>query len=136
MAQAMLQRALEQSGLQGITVESAGTAAWEGASASEGTYLVLLERGIDVSDHRARLLTSKLVGEADLILTMGRAQLGRVRELGGGARAQLLGEFAGRPPESAEIADPFDADLDQYRETYRQLAELLPAVVQRLGGAA
>jgi protein arginine phosphatase len=136
MAEAMLRSALDAAGVQAISVESAGIGAWEGAPASEGAYLVLLERGIDLSGHRARLLTRELVKQADVILTMGRVQLGRVRELGGGARAHLLGEYAGREAAQAEIADPYGAELDQYRETYRQLVELMPAVVNRLAGAA
>jgi len=136
MAEVMLRRALEETGVQGISVESAGIGAWEGAPASEGAYLVLLERGIDLSGHRARLLSRELVKEADVILTMGRVQLGRVRELGGGARAHLLGEYAGEAAAQAEVADPYGGELDQYRETYRQLVELLPAVVNRLAGAA
>ena len=135
MAEAMLRGALEAAGVQSISVESAGIGAWEGAPASEGAYLVLLERGIDLSGHRARLLTRELVKQADVILTMGRVQLGRVRELGGGARAHLLGEYAGREAEQAEIADPYGAELDQYRDTYRQLVELMPAVVNRLADA-
>jgi protein-tyrosine-phosphatase len=136
MAEVLLRRALAAASVQGISVESAGIGAWEGAPASEGAYLVLLERGIDLSGHRARLLTRELVKEADVILTMGRVQLGRVRELGAGARAHLLGEYAGRAAEQAEIADPYGGELDQYRETYRQLSELMPAVVNRLAGTA
>ena len=136
MAEAMLRAALEATGIQGVSVESAGVGAWDGAPASEGAYLVLLERGIDLSSHRARLLTHELVSQADLVLTMSRVQLGKVREMGGGGRAHLLGEYAGREAESAEIADPYGGELDQYRETYQQLAELLPVVVRRLGGAA
>ena len=136
MAEAMLRRTFTDAGIQNVVVESAGIGAWEGAPASEGAYLVLLERGIDLSAHRARLLTRKMVEQADVILTMGRVQLGKVRELGGGARAHLLAEYAGRDPAQAEIADPYGAELDQYRETYRQLAELLPAVAGRLTGAS
>src|SRR5262245_24014754 len=111
MAEAMLRRALEAAGLKDVSVESAGTGAWEGAPASEGAYLVMLEREIDISGHRARPLTPEMVQQADLILTMGRLQLGKVRELGAGARARLLGEYAGASPETAEIADPYGADL-------------------------
>ena len=135
MAEALLRRGLEAAGLADVTVESAGIGAWEGAPASEGAYLVMLERDIDISAHRARQLTREMVEQADLILTMGRIQLGKVRELGAGARAQLLGEFAGAKGAAAEIADPYGGELDQYRETYRQLAELIPSVVSRLGGA-
>jgi protein-tyrosine-phosphatase len=133
MAEALLVRALKEAGLSGIEVESAGIGASDGAPASEGAYLVLLEQGVDLSGHRARLLTKGLVDEADLILTMSRTHLGRVRELGGGARAHLLGEYAGKEGEGAEVRDPYGSELDGYRETYRELLGMMPAVVARLG---
>jgi len=134
MAEVLLVRALEAAGIGNIEVTSAGTGAWEGSAASEGAYLVMLERGYDLSAHRARELTRELVREADLILAMGRAHLARIRELGGGPRAHLLTEFAGPEPEGAELHDPYGTDLDAYRETFRSLIEVLPAVVRRLGG--
>lgn len=136
MAEAMLRQALTTDGIKNVEVTSAGIGAWEGSAASEGAYLVLLERGIDISNHRARLLTRELVDGADVILTMARSHLGRVRELGGGARAHLLGEYAGRSGESSEVRDPYGAELDQYRETYHDLALMLPRVLSRLGGGA
>jgi len=132
MAASLLQRALEQTGIRGVEVLSAGIGAWEGAPASEGAYLVMLEGGLDLSAHRARLLTQELIESADLVLTMSRSHLGRVRELGAGSRAHLLGEFAGRGGDRVEIKDPFGAELEQYRETCRELAGMMPAVVERL----
>ncbi|HEV8357660.1 MAG TPA: low molecular weight protein arginine phosphatase [Gemmatimonadales bacterium] len=136
MAEALLKRALTDQGIGSVEVGSAGIGAWEGSAASEGSYLVMLERGFDLSSHRARLLTKELVDASDLILTMARSHLGRVRELGGGARAHLLGEFAGKDGEHAEVKDPYGADLDQYRETYGILLEMMPAVLRRLLGNA
>ena len=132
MAETLLRTALAEAGAAGIESSSAGIGAWEGSPASEGAYLVMLEQGFDLSAHRARLLTRELVDGADLILTMARSHLGRVRELGGGARAHLLGEYAGRDGDRAEVKDPYGADLEQYRETYRDLLEMMPAVVARL----
>jgi protein-tyrosine-phosphatase len=132
MAEAMLRQAADLAGHSTLEVSSAGIGAWEGAAASEGAYLVLLEQGLDLSNHRARLLTKELVDESDVILTMARSHLGRVREMGGGARAHLLGEFAGRVGEATEIRDPYGAELDQYRDTQRELAELIPPVLARL----
>jgi protein-tyrosine-phosphatase len=132
MAEAMLRQAAEVGGVANLEVSSAGIGAWEGAAASEGAYLVLLEQGLDLSNHRARLLTKELVDEADLILTMARSHLGRVREMGGGARAHLLGEYAGRSGEGSEVRDPYGAELEQYRETQRELADMIPAVLSRI----
>jgi len=75
-----------------------------------------------------------MVDASDLILAMGRPQLARIRELGGAGRAHLLGEFAGRSPAGGEIRDPYGTDLDSYRETFRELNEILPGIVRRLGG--
>src|SRR2546426_12389755 len=91
LAASLLERALKERGIE-ATVTSAGTGAWDGAPASEGAYLVALERGLDLSNHRARLLTRELVEEADLILTMARHHRARVDELGGEGRVFVLGE--------------------------------------------
>src|SRR2546425_7016893 len=96
LAAALVTRALGEGGVEGIDVSSAGTGAWDGAPASEGAYLVGLERGLDLSGHRARLLTRELVEAADLILTMARHHRARVDELGGEGRVFVLGEYAGR----------------------------------------
>jgi protein-tyrosine-phosphatase len=136
MAEAMLREAALAAEITNVEVSSAGVGAWEGAAASEGAYLVLLEQGLDLSNHRARMLTKELVDEADVILTMARSHLGRVRELGAGGRAHLLGEYVGRTGEASEVADPYGAELDQYRATARELAGMIPAVLTRLSGGA
>jgi len=132
LAEALLLRALQTRGIEGVTVTSAGTGAWDGAPASEGAYLVGLERGLDLSGHRARLLTRELVEQADLILTMARHHRARVDELGGEGRVFVLGEYAGREGNDAEVSDPFGGDLDVYRDTCAELDALIAAVVERL----
>lgn len=132
LAEALMRRALEQRDLQHIEALSAGTGAWDGAPASEGAYLVALERTLDLSGHRARLLTRELVEQADLILTMARHHRARVDELGGEGRVHVLGEYAGSEGDAAEVSDPFGGDLEVYRETARQLEDFIEAVVQRL----
>jgi protein-tyrosine-phosphatase len=130
LAESLLRAALEPIG--NVTVTSAGTGAWEGAPASEGAYLVGLENGLDLSGHRARMLSRELVASADLILTMSRHHAARVAELGGSGRVHLIGEFAGKSGPSVEVSDPFGGDLEGYRETYAELTELAAGVAARL----
>lgn len=132
LAEALLRQALAARGVTDVEVRSAGTGAWEGAPASEGAYLVGLESGLDLSSHRARLVTSELVAASDLILTMARHHRARVLELGGEDRVHLLGEYAGRSGAAAEVADPFGADLEIYRETRDDLSTLVTIVAERL----
>ncbi len=123
---------LDRIGADDAVVSSAGTGAWEGSPASEGAYLVGLEHEVDLSAHRGRLLTRDVVKEADVIFTMARHQRVRVEELGGKGRVHVLGEYAGRVGEEAEVGDPFGADLEVYRATFDQLDALVRDVAQRL----
>jgi len=132
LAEALLLKKLAERGVDGVQVGSAGTGAWDGAPASEGAYLVALEHGLDLSAHRARLLTRELIATADLVLTMARHHRARVEQLGSGIQAHLLGEFAGRAGGDAEVRDPFGGDLEGYRETFGELDTMLDSVVERL----
>lgn len=132
LAEALMRQELDAVGRADIEVTSAGTGAWDGAPASEGAYLVGLEHGLDLSAHRARLLTRDLVQAADLVLTMARHHRARAQELGGEGRTHVLGEYAGRSGQEAEVSDPFGGDLDVYRETFGELEALVKAAVRRL----
>ena len=134
MAEALMREALASRGIRQVTVASAGSGAWEGSPASEGAYLVALENGLDLSGHRARLLTRDIVRDADLILVMSGHHLARVAELGGDHKAHLLGEYAGREPSRSEVTDPYGADLASYRLTFTELQELIGNVVSRVAG--
>src|SRR5215212_12084865 len=132
MAEALLREAAAARGLDQVVVSSAGAGAWDGAPVSEGAYLVGLENGLDLSNHRARLLTREIVRSADLILVMSGHHLARVAELGGEDKAHLLGEYAGREPGQTEVNDPFGSDLASYRTTFSELQELIGTVVSRV----
>jgi protein-tyrosine-phosphatase len=134
MAEALMREALINRGADQVTVASAGTGAWDGAPVSEGAYLVGLEHGLDLSGHRAQLLTRELVKSADLILTMSAHHRARVAELGGEDKVHVLGEYAGRDESRSEISDPFGSDLASYRQTFDELQELIGGVVSRVAG--
>jgi len=136
LAEALLKRALHERSVEEVSVESAGTGAWDGAPASEGAYLVGLERGLDLSGHRARLLTREIVEDAAMILTMARHHRARVHELGGEGRVHVLGEYVGKTGEEAEVGDPFGGDLEVYRDTCAELEALIATVADRLAAEA
>lgn len=112
------------------TVSSAGTSAWDGSPASEGSYLVALERDLDLSTHRARMLTVEEVQRADLILTMTGAHASRVADLGGASKVATMSEYAGL--ENGDVPDPFGGDVEAYRAVADTMAGLIEAIVARL----
>lgn len=134
LAEALFRRMLAEAGRGDVTVGSAGSAAIDGAAASDGAYLVALEQGLDLTAHRARLLTPEIAAEADLVLAMSRGHLARLERLGAAGRAHLLGEFAGLAGPDAEVRDPFGSDVETYRATLDQLRRMLTAARDRLLG--
>ena len=132
MAEAIARRLLAATGRDDVTVASAGTAAWDGAPASEGAYLIALEHGLDLSAHRARQLTTDLVAASDLIFGMSPHHVERAEAMGGQGKTHLLGAFAGRTGDTAQVDDPFGGDLEEYRTTFGRLEELLADAVKRL----
>ena len=133
-AEGLLRAALAARGLDQVIVSSAGTGAWDGAPVSEAAYLVGLEQGLDLSEHRARLLTRDLVRGADLILAMSGHHVARVAELSGENKVHLLGSYAGREEGQTEVSDPYGADLTTYRATFTELHDLVGGVVSRVAG--
>ncbi|HEY2804901.1 MAG TPA: low molecular weight protein arginine phosphatase [Gemmatimonadales bacterium] len=137
MAEAMARQILHDKGFTDVEVSSAGTSAAEGSPASEGAYLVGLEKGLDLSVHSATFLTRSVVQGADLILCMSPHHVQRVQALGGEGKGHLLGQYAGRHEDEAEVEDPFGGELDDYRRTYDQLKLMIGDAVERFlqGGA-
>ena len=132
MAEALARRLLEEKGRADIEVASAGTAAAVGSPASEGAYLVGMEKGLDLSAHTARQVTEELVEGADLVLGMSLPHVQRAQMIGGRGKSYLLGAYAGKDRDHAEVEDPYGGDLDDYRNTYMQLESLLVVAVERM----
>lgn len=125
-------RLSREPGLDDIKVISAGTAAWDGTPASEGSYLVALERGLDLSAHRARALTRQTVRDADLVLAMSATQARRAVELGGEGKVMTLPDYVGNPDGVQEVPDPMGEDVAAYRSTADLLGALIDDLVVRL----
>lgn len=132
MAEAISRKIVVERGLAEVDVSSAGTSAWEGASASDGALLVGLERHMDLSDHRARQLSRPLVEASDLILTMGPHHLQRVEALGGAGKSYLLTAYPNAGGSGVPVNDPIGAELDVYRETADELETELRRIFDRL----
>ncbi|HEY9448160.1 MAG TPA: low molecular weight protein arginine phosphatase [Gemmatimonadaceae bacterium] len=132
MAEATARMIAHERGLTNIEIGSAGTAAWERAPASDGALLVCLEHQVDLSRHKARLLTSELVDSYDLVLGMGPHHVERAEALGGKGKAFLLTSYASYGEQERPIGDPFGGELELYRETYNELERELNRLFDRL----
>lgn len=131
LAEALARRIARRRGLADVKISSAGTNAWESVPASDGALLVGMERDVDLTGHRARILTPEIVSEADLIFVMTPSHLDQVRQMGGRGKVHVLDQYASGS-ESDGISDPFGGDLSAYRDTADALEENLEKLFDRL----
>jgi protein-tyrosine-phosphatase len=132
LAEVIARRMANEAGRSDIIVSSAGTQAWDGSPASDGSLLVGIERGLDLSAHRSRRLTIEIIRESDVILVMAPSHLAQVKEMDATANAHLLGGFVAGDEPGATVQDPFGGDLQAYRETADDIEKALTGVLDKL----
>lgn len=141
MAEALLRDLLARNPTaRPIEVLSAGTGAFPGDLAAPTAVAVFKERGIDLSAHRSRAVSTPLLDGVDLVLAMTARHkdvvLQMAPELSG--RVFTLGEavagaLRGQTPATAEdVPDPIGASEHVYRQTADRLEQLLRALVDEL----
>lgn len=129
IAAATFQKKLNDEGMEGWQVGSAGTWTESGLSALPSAKWGLTHLGIDLSEHRSRPVSRALLADCDLILVMERNQkeaLGidfpEIR-----SRLFLLSEFSGEP--WYDIPDPVKSE-DQSPAAFLESAQELMKLVQ------
>lgn len=109
-----------------LEVESAGLAAWEGEKATAQAVQVLREKGINISDHQARLVSREILALADWIIPMTSAH-----------EIQLKGSFPefsskikrlsswDKEGKNKDIQDPWGGSVETYRQCAKEIENLL-----------
>jgi protein-tyrosine phosphatase len=126
-AEALLRNALR--GQEEITVESAGLGALVDWPAAEHAEVLLRERGVDISSHRAQQLTPELVQKADLILVMESGHKKAIEAQDTTARGKVfrLGEW-----QDTDIADPFRQSHQAFADALAKIDEGIASWVEKL----
>ncbi len=130
MAEVLVAAKARQAGLD-VVVQSAGLGAAEGIAPPEKALLAVKRLGCSLAGFRSQPVTAELVRQADLILTMTRAQLDilLLEHPEAAERAAVFLEYTGlaQGPE-ADVSDP----LGGSQEDYDSCAELLARAAERL----
>jgi len=145
MAEKLAAKLLERFNLADeVQVMSAGLAALPGEPASSGACYALGREGIDLSNHRAKQLTKKMVEDADLILTMTASQKRHLLEMFpmSAGKVFVLKEFAERgydldySEQLVALLRRLNAKKERFWEanhdTVRELKEERERILQRL----
>ena len=105
---------------RGVEVVSAGIAAAPGHRASPEAVRAARNLGANISRHRSRKLTQKLIRQADMILCMTDLHVDVARRLVPSAANKVL-----RLDPAGVLADPIGGGLDVYERTAQQIRNAL-----------
>lgn len=131
MAGAILSKLAQKEGLN-LEIDSCGTAALLGMSASKEAIEVLRREQIDISGHRSKNLQPQLLEWADLVLVMEKRHQGEIMERFPQAKEKvhLLSKFANG--EEKDIIDPIGKPLEVYEGVVLDLKFYLSKVLERI----
>ena len=132
LAEALARKLADERGMTGVTFASAGTGAFDGAPATDESILVGIERGLDLSLHRARSLTAQLATDDTLILVLAASHLAAVHATAPNANVHLLDEYASHGEHRRSVPDPFGGDLEAYRAAADDIEAMLPGALDRI----
>lgn len=106
----------------GLLVQSAGTHAVRGNSAPLPALRVAREFGVDLTSHRAKRVTGRLVARFDRVLAMELEHLAWMEEMMEQAGTEPTADVLG-------IRDPFGGEIEHYRACYEGIEAALRGLV-------
>jgi protein-tyrosine-phosphatase len=125
LSAAIFRRRLSESGLQDrYRVESAGT--WTPSGQFDPfARITALQMGLDIEEHRSRLIDRDILMEACLVVVMetGQKEALEVEYPQVRGKVYLLSRLAGEPPYN--IIDPAGQGLEHYLQTGEELLRLM-----------
>jgi protein-tyrosine phosphatase len=133
-AQGLFTKLADQKGLKGVHAESAGLLALPGNSATFLAQKVAAEYGVDLTEHKAKLLSEKLVNGSDLILVMEKSHKDTLLTNFPEAAdtAFLIRHFARFGSRNRGVADPYGLQYDAYRFCFLDIEDAVLGLLEFL----
>lgn len=134
MAEAILKKAIEESGrnIEEYCISSAGISTVDGMNASKHSIEAVKELGIDLSNHRSKVITKELIDNSDIILTMTKSHkeilvqaVPKCKE-----KVYTLKGFVNKS--ELDISDPFGGNLDTYKDTMKEIIYSVNEIVKKI----
>jgi protein-tyrosine phosphatase len=112
-------------------IDSAGTWGLDGEPAAKLSRLVMAERGLNITAHRARTVTGEMLEGYDLILTMepGHKEALQIEFPAVANRVFMLSEMEGTV---TPVKDPYGGPIEAYLETIQKLESMLENGMERI----
>ncbi len=121
LAEGLFKEYLKENNITDIEVSSAGVGAFPGDGVSINSILVAGNRGIDISDHRARNINPEHLLTTDLFFCMSDSH-----------KQVLLRHCDESKIVVLDVADPYGRPIEVYEECAKQLEGQFPEILERI----
>ncbi len=91
------------------------------------------ERGVDLSDHRSKLVDGRTLARTDLVVVMEPGQARAIARDHGVDDALVLGDLDPQPVERRAVRDPVMQPAEVFRDVYGRIDRCLDALVEAAG---
>lgn len=121
LAEGLFKKYLKNENITDVAVSSAGIGAFAGDAVSENSVLAAIQRGVDISLHRARPLNTQHLYETDLFVCMTKSH------------ADVLLRFCDESEITVlNVPDPYGGTLDVYNECADSIEKSFPDILKRI----
>jgi len=117
----------------GSRVSSAGFIL-PGRPSPENALKVSAKRGVDMTDHRSRVISPRMLGDYDLVVAMTAEQVRDLREKHGCRRVVHLGDVDPGPIPMRDVPDPYGTGTARFQEVYQRIDRAVEELHRVLAG--
>lgn len=121
LAEGLFKKYLEDKNITDIEVSSAGVSVFPGDEISVNSALVAMQRGVNISLHRARKLNPQHISETDLFVCMTDSHSSVISRYRDSSKIMTL-----------NVSDPYGRPVEVYNECANQLTKEFPRILRKL----
>lgn len=134
MAEVILKKAIKESGknIEEYCISSAGISTANGMDASKNSIEALKELGIDLSNHKSRVINKNLIDKSDIILTMTKYHKEILVQAVPKCKEKVYTFKGFANQDESDISDPFGGSLDTYRDTMKEIIYSVNKIVKNI----
>ncbi len=121
LAEGLFKSYLQQNNITDIEASSAGLSVFSGDEVSINSALVAMNRGVDISLHRARKINPQHIVETDLFVCMTESHSTVISKYCDTSKIMTL-----------NVPDPYGKSIEKYEECAKQIEKAFPQILERL----
>lgn len=134
MAEKMFIKRIKNTGLKDVVVDSAGTHAMPYYAIVGDLKTVMDENSVDYAGHIPQMIDENIMKSSDLVIVMTKDHKEEISRRFPAYKDKvfLLTEYADDDNKNKDIIDPIGMSVETYRNVYKQIAENLDKLKEKL----